>query len=128
MQLTIGQLVPLAIPAGWAVRINNWFYHEPLQPDSQINKLFVHRDCLLQLTRYGTDFLNHPHWARDFYLDLHWLGDLHSGQYELRFYEDGDEDTILAAFSSRSASDIQQKINAWLDGWSIEEFPPTYRP
>jgi hypothetical protein len=122
--LPTGLLVALRLPSGWTVRLNNWFYHEPLLPSGISNRLFVSEGQILLLSRYGTNYLNHPHWSRDFYLDLHWLGDAATGEYHLRFYEDGDDDLILADFRSRSALEIQQKINDWLDAWSIDEFPP----
>jgi hypothetical protein len=127
MILKIGQLVPLQIPSGWTVRLNNWFYQPPLTANGKANTAFISDGTILLLTRYGTEYLTHSHWSRDFYLDLHWHGDLETGYYLLRFYEDDDDEQVLAEFAARAADEVQAQINTWLDGWSIEEFPPIYR-
>ncbi len=124
MSLKLAQLVPLQIPSGWVVRLNQWFYQEPTLPTGAENPHFLPQDeILLLLHRYEPHYHPHAHWSRDYYLDLQWRGDAPTGAYWLRFYEDGDEDILLAEFSSRSAAEMQSRINAWLDGWSLQEFP-----
>lgn len=125
MALKIAQLLPLRLPSGWVVRLNQWFYQEPLLPSGEENPHFLPIDeCLLMLHRYEPQYHPHAHWSRDYYIDLQWKGDAHTGAYWLRFYEDGDSSAVLAEMRSRSALQIQSTIDHWLDLWSLQEFPP----
>lgn len=127
MNLIKGSLVPLRLPTGWVVRFNNWFYQEAILPNGMPNPLFIENEILLKLSRFEAEYHPDTHFSRDFYLDLFWKGDMASGQYILRFYEDADEDNLLYTFASNQAIIIQEKINECLDLWSIQEFPPIYK-
>lgn len=127
MSLIQGVLVPLSIPTGWVIRLNNWFYQEPLLSNGMPNSLFQKEETLLILSRFEAEYHPHAHFGRDFYLSLIWEGDMVLGNYVLRFYEDADEDNILYTFKTKSAAEMQAKINECLDLWSIEEFPSPYK-
>ena len=124
MTLIEGFLVPLSLPTGWVVLLNNWFYRDSILPNGEENPLFVRDIILLKLARFEPHLQqSNGHFSRDFYLDLYWQGGAKTGTYILRFYEGATVQMPLACFASSNALQIQSKINEWLDLWSKEEFP-----